>query len=115
MNRVKKYWVYILQCGNGSYYTGFTTDMHRRYSEHVAGSSKSKYTRSFGAKRLLQCWRVFDNRSHAMKLEAFIKGMRRKEKTIIINKPASLKHLFLDGKGIDVKMKSGSPFLLKKR
>ena len=39
------YWVYILNCENGAFYTGYTTDLIRRYHEHLEGSSK--YTRSF--------------------------------------------------------------------
>ena len=50
-----KHYVYILECNNGALYTGYTTDIERRYQEHVEGSPKCKYTRSFGVKRLAAC------------------------------------------------------------
>jgi len=34
------YYVYILECKNDRYYTGYTTDLERRYQEHVEGSPK---------------------------------------------------------------------------
>ena len=33
------YFIYILECSNGSYYTGYTTDMERRYQEHLDGTA----------------------------------------------------------------------------
>ena len=58
-NKIKTYYVYILLCKNGSYYTGYTTDIKRRYKEHLKGTAKSKYTRSFKVKNLAQCWQAF--------------------------------------------------------
>ena len=37
--------VYILHCGDGSLYTGITTDLERRLHEHNHGSKGAKYTR----------------------------------------------------------------------
>jgi predicted GIY-YIG superfamily endonuclease len=34
---VKDYWVYILRCGDGTYYTGVTSDVTRRVAKHTAG------------------------------------------------------------------------------
>jgi putative endonuclease len=39
------WWVYILLCHDGTLYTGITTDLERRLSQHNAGTA-SKYTRS---------------------------------------------------------------------
>ena len=47
-----KHFVYILQCNDGRYYTGYTTDLKRRLKEHQNGSG-GKFTRSFGAKKIL--------------------------------------------------------------
>lgn len=38
--------VYILRCGDGSLYTGITTDLSRRLREHNGGSGGARYTRA---------------------------------------------------------------------
>ncbi len=84
------YWVYILLCENNTYYTGYTTNIEKRYQEHINGTSKCKYTRSFKPIRIAQCWKIQGNKSDAMKLEAYIKKLSRHEKEIIIKNPYSL-------------------------
>ncbi len=42
---MSKWYLYILQCRDGSYYTGITTDIERRLDQHNSGTA-SKYTRS---------------------------------------------------------------------
>ena len=88
------YWVYILFCQNGAYYTGYTTDLVRRYQEHLAGIA-SKYTRSFKPVRVAQSWQVVGNKSLAMKIECAIKKMSKKQKEELILYPERL-HSFLD-------------------
>jgi putative endonuclease len=89
------YWIYILRCSNGSYYTGYTTDMMRRYQEHVKGTAKCKYTRSFKPLNIAQCWMVPNDKSIAMKIENFIKKLTKKEKEQLILCPEKLVDLFL--------------------
>lgn len=84
------YWVYILHCENDTFYTGYTTDLLRRYQEHVNGSSKCKYTRSFKPLCVAQCWPVFGNKSDAMRLEKNIKKLSRKQKENLIVEPSLL-------------------------
>ena len=43
-------WVYVLECGDGSYYTGWTNDLAKRVKSHQSGKG-GKYTRSRKAKR----------------------------------------------------------------
>lgn len=74
-----KHYVYILECNNGALYTGYTTDIERRYQEHCDGSPKCKYTRSFGVKRLAAYWE-FPDKSEALKMEKMIKQLPRAEK-----------------------------------
>ncbi|WP_242131674.1 GIY-YIG nuclease family protein [Aestuariivivens marinum] len=38
------YYVYILQCKDGSYYTGITSDLEKRFAEHQSGFKKDSYT-----------------------------------------------------------------------
>lgn len=90
------YWVYILHCENGNYYTGYTTDLTRRYAEHLAGTAKCKYTRSFKPLELAQSWKIEDGKSTAMKIEQRIKRLSKKEKEKLIADPSLLGYLVKD-------------------
>ena len=46
------WYVYLLECRDGSIYTGIATDVERRYAEHAAGKG-ARYTRSRPPLRLL--------------------------------------------------------------
>lgn len=46
------WFVYLLECRDGSLYTGITVDVARRFSQHVAGKG-ARYTRSHPPKRVL--------------------------------------------------------------
>lgn len=78
-----KHFVYILQSGDGRYYTGYTTDITRRLKEHQKGSG-SKFTRAFGAKKILYS-ETFSSKSKALKREAQIKSWSRAEKENLFN------------------------------
>ena len=80
MRRKKQCWVYVLECGDGSYYTGWTNDLARRLKTHQSGKG-GKYTRSRLPVRLIKKWRA-KNRSAAMAKEARFKLLSRKEKQI---------------------------------
>ena len=41
---MKTYYIYILECSDGSYYTGITNDIERRLIEHQSGEDKKSYT-----------------------------------------------------------------------
>lgn len=77
--------VYMIECVNNSYYTGYTTDIVRRYQEHLDGNIKCKYTRAFPPKKLLATWE-FDNKSDALKFESHIKSLSRKNKENLLTK-----------------------------
>jgi len=72
------YFVYILKCKDGSLYTGITTDLARRLTEHRSGKGAS-YTRSKKAGRFVYSEKA-KNRSAAQKREAEIKSWRREKK-----------------------------------
>ena len=76
------HYVYILECTNGSYYTGYTTNVARRYQEHQSGIN-CKYTRSFPPKKLMAFW-TFDNKSDALRFEIKIKSLTKKEKEALV-------------------------------
>lgn len=77
--------MYILKCGDGSLYTGITTDVERRIKQHTEGTG-AKYTRGKGPLKLVYKKR-FKNRSLASKREAAIKKLTREEKIKLIKKP----------------------------
>lgn len=82
---MSNHYVYIIECNNGSFYTGYTTDIERRYSEHVKGTPKCKYTRAFPPKRLAACWE-FADKSEALSMENQIKSMSKQEKIELVAK-----------------------------
>jgi len=78
------YYVYMLECSNGSYYTGYTTDLARRYKEHEQGSDKCRYTRSFPPKKLMTFW-ILESKSVALRIEAKIKKLSKSQKRQLID------------------------------
>lgn len=74
--------VYMLRCGDGSLYTGWTNDMEKRLAAHQKGSG-AKYTRGRGPVTLVYLEELPD-RSSAMKREAAIKKLSRQQKEALI-------------------------------
>ena len=69
------HWVYVLQCADGTLYTGYTTDVERRVAEHAAGEG-AKYTRGRTPVELVHV-EGFDTRSAALSREREIKARSR--------------------------------------
>ncbi len=76
------YYVYILECNDGTLYAGITTDVNRRFQEHSLGKGGA-YTRANKAKKLLYTEKC-QNRSLALKREAEIKRLSRAKKLALI-------------------------------
>jgi putative endonuclease len=76
------YLLYILECENGSLYTGITTDIKRRFKEHTSGSG-GHYTRSQKVLRVAYT-EPHPNRPSALKREAEIKSWPRAKKLALI-------------------------------
>ena len=78
------YYIYILRCSDGKLYTGITTDVQRRFTEHSQQSGKgAKFTRSNQAESVEAVWSAAD-RSLASKLEYRIKALTRAQKLALI-------------------------------
>ena len=75
-------WVYILRCGDGSLYTGWTNDLERRVKAHAAGRG-AKYTRARLPVELAYS-ESLTTRGGAMRREAQIKRFTRAEKLALI-------------------------------
>jgi len=86
----KVYILYILECQDGRLYTGYTTDLKRRYLEHVAGSHKSKFTRGNPPKKIAQSWQFSCTLSAILKLEYYVKSLTRAQKLDLIIAPEKL-------------------------
>jgi len=77
-----KYYVYILECSDKSFYTGITSDLNRRLKEHLSGKG-GHYTSSNKAERLRYS-EILPDRSSALKREAQIKRWSRTKKLALI-------------------------------
>lgn len=78
------YYTYIIRCTDNSLYTGITTDVKRRFDEHLAQNDKSaKYTRTHKALKLEAMWQS-ENRISASKLEYHIKRLKKAQKENLI-------------------------------
>ncbi len=83
--KVEQIWyVYILKCGDGTLYTGITTDVSRRLQLHQSGRG-AKYTRGRGPLTVIYR-ELCGGHSAALKREIEIKTMRREDKLRLTSK-----------------------------
>lgn len=76
------YYLYILECGDKTLYTGITTDLDRRFKEHTSGSG-SRYALARRPVRIVYS-EICASRSEASKREAEVKRWPRSEKLRLI-------------------------------
>ena len=82
--------LYIIRCGDDTFYTGITTDVARRFDEHACGGPRAaKYLRGRGPLRLVAQVKV-GNRTKAARLEYRVKALTRTEKKRIVECPVLL-------------------------
>jgi putative endonuclease len=79
---VPAYYCYIVECADGTYYTGWTTDPVRRMRQHVAGRG-ARYTRAHTPRRLVFV-EAQPDRASAMRRERALKAMSRERKQALI-------------------------------
>jgi len=79
------WFLYLIRCKNNTLYTGITTDVERRFSEHQSNSAKSaKYLRGKGPLELVFYTKI-GNRSEASIVECKVKKLSRTDKEHLIN------------------------------
>ena len=78
------WFLYVLQCSDGTYYTGITTSISRRLNEHNLSPRGAKYTKTRRPVEVVY-WTCFRDRSSAQKAEYKFKRLTRKQKEKIIN------------------------------
>ncbi len=79
---MKGCFTYIVECADGSFYTGWTNDLEKRIEAHNAGRG-AKYTRSRGPVKLIW-YREAASKEEAMQWEWRIKQMTHQEKVALI-------------------------------
>lgn len=79
---MSEWYVYIVECNDGTYYTGIAKDVNLRVEKHNEGKG-AKYTRSRLPVSLLQKW-TCESKSEALKKELEIKKLSRKQKEDLI-------------------------------
>ena len=86
----REYIVYMLSCGDGSLYTGITTDIVSRITAHNSGKG-AKYTRSRLPVHLVY-QETCENRSAALRRELEIKALSREGKLQMLQsyKPSAI-------------------------
>jgi putative endonuclease len=72
------YYVYIVECSDGTFYTGYTNNIENRVNKHNSGKG-AKYTKTRLPVKLVYKEK-FCTKSEALKREYFIKQLTRKEK-----------------------------------
>lgn len=77
------WYIYILRCGDGTLYTGITTDVEKRLEVHRSGKG-AKYTRGRTPLELVYT-ETCENHSLALKREREIKSLSREEKQKLIH------------------------------
>jgi predicted GIY-YIG superfamily endonuclease len=81
-DKPKSWYAYIVECGDGSLYTGSTPNLEKRIATHNSGKG-AKYTRSHLPVKLVYSEAVAD-KSAALKRENEIKKLTREEKKKLI-------------------------------
>ena len=76
-------YTYMLECADGSYYTGWTNNLKQRIEAHNSGKG-AKYTKGRGPVKLVHV-ETFDTKEEAMKREYQVKRLTKEGKMKLIN------------------------------
>lgn len=83
-------YTYLVQCADGTLYCGWTNHLEERINAHNAGKG-AKYTKSRRPVKLV-FYETFDTKEEAMRREAAIKKLTRKEKLKLIQDYRSIRN-----------------------
>ena len=106
------WYVYMIQASDGSLYTGITTDVDRRFQEHLGGNEGGKLGEKKGAKKGAKYFQgrkpekvVYTEQGHdrssASKREAEIKRLRREQKLALVAGQSGLINKCIEQAGAD--------------
>lgn len=79
----KPYWLYLLECFDGSFYAGIALDVQKRFSQHAKGAGAA-YTRARPPKRVVAA-RLYSDKGLALSAEYLLKQRSRSAKLMFFN------------------------------
>jgi len=84
IHRHGKFYVYILECNDGTYYTGYSNDLEKRIKEHNDSKRGAKYLRGKGPVKV--AWtKEYKYLCYAIRAEYRIKQLNRKQKELLVS------------------------------
>jgi len=83
------YYVYIILCEDGSFYTGYTKNLEERMRQHTCGKG-ARYTKSHKPDKVVYV-EPLDSRAKAMKREKSVKKLSHHQKLELINSRSNQK------------------------
>ena len=90
---MSRWYVYLVRCGDGTLYTGITTDVSRRFAQHQQDKGQgAKYLRGKGPLRLV-FKKAIGRRGLALRVEDRIKRLPRRRKEKLIEQDDMIKRL----------------------
>ena len=81
------YWLYLLECEGGVYYTGIALDVEQRFYRHLFGVG-AKFTRARPPVRVVAA-REYPDKSQALRAELRLKALPRSAKVAFFTTPAA--------------------------
>jgi len=82
IQRSGQFFVYIVECKNGTYYTGYTSNLEKRIQLHNSGRG-AKYLKGKGPVQLVYS-RKFSYYMHALRVERELKALSRAQKESLV-------------------------------
>ncbi len=95
------YFVYMLLCRGGVYYTGLAADVEKRYRQHLSGKG-AKFTRSYPPEAIAAVWRCGDKSTAARVEYAIKKHLTHQQKVQLAAAPETLAALLPETAAWDV-------------
>lgn len=83
MEKNNKFFVYVLLCEDGSFYTGYTNNVKKRFVTHQSGKG-AKYTRAHKPVKII-FQKEFESKSAALSYEYHFKKLSKQQKINTIN------------------------------
>ena len=83
------YFVYMLRCRGGVFYTGLAADVEKRYRQHLSGKG-AKFTRSYPPEAIAAVWRCGDKSTAARVEYAIKKHLTHQQKQQLAAAPETL-------------------------
>lgn len=105
------YYVYILLCANGSFYTGYTKDLEERARLHVNGRG-ARYTKMHKPQQVVYV-ELFQNRVEAMRRERAIKKLNHTQKQALVN--SQKENVFLKKKAFNFSISGETKKMVKRK